>query len=127
LIQKGSQSGNYSELSKSVGGLPQITDQINLAVQYNALGYLIPLTAFLSISLAFFNILPFPALDGGQLVIAAIESIRRKKIPDDILNKINTAGFLFLVALAVVINLKDIVQLGWLNQLLEGFRSILGR
>lgn len=127
LIQKGTQTGDYSDLSNSVGGLPRITDEINTAVEFNAIGYLIPLTGFISISLAFFNILPFPALDGGQIVIAFIEKLRRKKISDELLNKINLGGFIFLIGLGILINLKDIITLGWVNQLFESIRTVLGR
>lgn len=127
LIQKGASSGNYSELSQSVGGLPRITDEISTAVQFNAVSYLIPLTAFISISLAFFNILPFPALDGGQIAIAFIEKLRRKKISDELLNKINLGGFVFLIGLGILINLKDVIQLGWVAQLIDSLKTILGR
>jgi regulator of sigma E protease len=127
LIANSFSSGNFSELSKSVGGLPAVTNQINQAVEYEAVGYLIPLTAFISLSLAIFNILPFPALDGGQIVINFIESVSRRRIPDKILSRINLSGFIFLIILSVLINLKDLFQLGWVRSIIDIFSSSLGR
>lgn len=70
---------------------------------------LMNLTAFLSIQLAVFNLLPIPALDGGHIFILLIESIIRKKIPAKIINTINTVGFVLLMALMAVVILKDII------------------
>lgn len=120
-------TGDYTEVSNSVGGLPSIGNQIGQAVTFSAYEILIPLTALFSINLAMINILPFPALDGGQLLIAFLERITRRKIPDAILNRINFAGFVFLMVLGLVITLKDVVQLNWIGSVGDLFRGILGR
>lgn len=64
---------------------------------------------FISINLAVFNLLPFPALDGGWTVILLIELITRRKVPDKIVGALNTVGFILLMGLMLVVTLKDII------------------
>jgi regulator of sigma E protease len=66
------------------------------------------LTAYLSIQLAIFNILPFPALDGGWIFLFLFEIITRKKIDDKKVAVVNYIGFIFLMLLMVLVLLKDI-------------------
>ena len=64
---------------------------------------------FLSINLAVFNLLPFPALDGGWTVILLIELITRRKVPDKIVGAVNYVGFMVLIGFMIVVTLKDIL------------------
>ena len=57
------------------------------------------------------NLLPFPALDGGHLLIYVIEAIRRKPIKKELEGMINFIGLVILLTLAVVIMIKDIIAL----------------
>lgn len=66
-------------------------------------------TAFMSIQLAVFNLLPFPALDGGLILIQFLEMITRKKIPEKFIGVVNSVGFALLMMLMVVVTLKDII------------------
>jgi regulator of sigma E protease len=66
------------------------------------------IAALISISLAIMNILPFPALDGGRIVIALIEGAMRKRLNIQFVNGLNTIGFLLLITLMVVVTVKDI-------------------
>lgn len=63
---------------------------------------------FLSINLAIFNLLPFPALDGGWLVILTVELITRRKIPEKFMAGWNLAGFTILMLFMLFITFKDI-------------------
>lgn len=63
----------------------------------------------ISINLAVFNLLPFPALDGGWAIILLIELITRRKVPDKVVGAINYVGFMVLMGLMVVVTLKDII------------------
>lgn len=72
---------------------------------------IIPLMAFaayLSVQLAIFNVIPFPALDGGWIFLLLFEIITRKKIDDNKIGIINYIGFAILMALMVVVVIKDI-------------------
>jgi regulator of sigma E protease len=99
-----------SEGAKSLGG-------------FGAIGSLFPevwdwhrfweMTAFLSIILAFMNILPIPALDGGHVLFLLYEMITRRKPSEDFLIKAEYVGFGLLILLMVVANLNDILR--WLG------------
>ena len=69
------------------------------------------LMSLISINLGIFNMLPFPALDGGRFVFLIIEAIRRKPVNRDIEAYVNMFGFLLLMALSVLITFKDIFKL----------------
>ncbi|HQF29210.1 MAG TPA: site-2 protease family protein, partial [Bacteroidia bacterium] len=55
----------------------------------------------LSMVLAFMNILPIPALDGGHVIFLLIESITRKKFSDKFMERAQVVGMVLLLALMV--------------------------
>lgn len=61
------------------------------------------LMGLISITLAFFNVLPIPALDGGRLFFVIAEMITGKKISPALEAKINTVSFLILIGLLIYI------------------------
>ena len=71
------------------------------------------MTAFLSIILAFMNILPIPALDGGHVLFLLYEMITRRKPSENFMIKAEYVGFGLLILLMVVANLNDILR--WLG------------
>jgi regulator of sigma E protease len=64
---------------------------------------------FLSVALGFFNLLPFPALDGGRLVFLGYELITRKRPNERFEAMVHTVGILFLLAVLVLVTFRDIV------------------
>ncbi len=68
-------------------------------------------TAALSLSLGIMNLIPFPALDGGQLLMLAMESIRRKPFSPKTYQAATIAGLALFVLLTVVVSYRDIVKL----------------
>jgi len=71
---------------------------------------LIYFTALMSVQLGIFNIIPFPALDGGWIFMLLFEIITGKKLDDNKVGVINYIGFMFLMALMVVVVIKDIIS-----------------
>ena len=71
------------------------------------------MTAFLSIILAFMNILPIPALDGGHVLFLCYEIVTRRKPSEDFMIKAEYVGFGILILLMVVANLNDVLR--WLG------------
>ena len=69
------------------------------------------MTAFLSIILAFMNILPIPALDGGYVLFLLVEVVTGKKPGDKFLEVANTIGMIILFGLLIFANLNDILRL----------------
>jgi regulator of sigma E protease len=68
------------------------------------------LMAVLSLSLAIFNLLPFPILDGGHIVLLALEKIRKKTLSLKWERIINKIGITFIMSLAVLVTYNDIVK-----------------
>lgn len=68
------------------------------------------LVALLSLSLALFNILPFPALDGGRLVFIVYEVISGKRTNAKIERYLNLVGIIILLSLVVLISINDIIK-----------------
>lgn len=71
------------------------------------------MTAFLSIILAFMNILPIPALDGGHVLFLLYEMITRRKPSENFMIRAEYVGFAILILLMLVANLNDILR--WLG------------
>ena len=71
------------------------------------------MTAFLSIILAFMNILPIPALDGGHVLFLIYEMVTRRKPSETFMIRAEYVGFGILILLMVVANLNDILR--WLG------------
>ncbi|HEY8169984.1 MAG TPA: M50 family metallopeptidase [Candidatus Limnocylindria bacterium] len=65
----------------------------------------------LSVNLAVLNVLPFPPLDGGRIVVVLIEGIRRRRLPAEREALIYLTGFAFLIALVILISIQDIQRL----------------
>ena len=71
------------------------------------------ITAFLSIMLAFMNLLPIPALDGGHVVFVLYEMITGNKPSEKFLEYAQITGFIFLIALLLFANGNDVYK--WLT------------
>ncbi|MDP2864125.1 MAG: M50 family metallopeptidase [bacterium] len=85
----------------------------SLFAQAGQLGviYFLQFIAIISIYIALFNILPIPALDGGKLLFLGIEAVRRKPVSQKIEQNITVAFFMILIALMVLVTIKDVVRL----------------
>jgi regulator of sigma E protease len=68
------------------------------------------MTAFLSIILAFMNILPIPALDGGHVLFLIYEVITRRKPSDKFMEYAQMAGMILLISLLLYANGNDIFR-----------------
>ena len=92
-----------------VGGPVSI---IRLSVKTASMGIsaLLYFTAFLSVNLGILNIIPFPALDGGWITLLLIEIITGKKFDDNKVGIINYIGFMILMAIMVLVTIKDIIR-----------------
>ena len=75
---------------------------------FNALVYFM---VFISINIGIINLLPFPALDGGRLLLIVIELIRGKPLKREAEGWINFAGFAALMTLVVYVTYHDIIKL----------------
>ncbi|MFC1666737.1 RIP metalloprotease RseP [Candidatus Omnitrophota bacterium] len=74
--------------------------------------YLLQLMGVLSASLAIFNLLPVPVLDGGHILFLAIEKLRRKPLPHKLQENVTQAGLILLICLIVFVFYNDFVRFG---------------
>lgn len=72
---------------------------------------LIYIVSILSINLGVFNLIPFPALDGGRFLLLIVEGIRKKPLPKNVESYINFVGIIILFAFMIFITCKDIFKL----------------
>ncbi|NJK39917.1 MAG: RIP metalloprotease RseP [Oscillatoriales cyanobacterium RM2_1_1] len=82
-------------------------------------GDLFQFAALISINLAFINILPLPALDGGQLAFLLIEAIRGKPLPSRVQESVMQTGLMLLLGLGIFLILRDTVNLPLVRSLLQ--------
>jgi regulator of sigma E protease len=105
----GAFQGNTAMLSQVSGpvGIAQIAGQAYSL----GIGSLLSFMALISINLAVINLLPFPALDGGRLILELFASKGKSKIPKKAVSAINQIGFLILILLMVLVTYSDIRHL----------------
>lgn len=70
--------------------------------------YLLAFMATISLNLAVLNILPFPALDGGRLIVVWGEALTRRRFSPKVVGYIHMVGFLLLLVLMLVLTVGDI-------------------
>ena len=68
-------------------------------------------TAVISLNLAIINLFPFPALDGGRLVLVAIEALMRRPVDPIWTARLNLVGFVLLIGLMIAVTYNDILRL----------------
>ncbi len=93
--------------ASSIGGFGAIGDMF--PGKWNWLMFW-EITAFLSVALAFMNILPIPALDGGHVLFLLYEIIFRRQAPEKVLEYAQVAGMCLLLTLLLYANGADLVR-----------------
>lgn len=91
-----------------VGAVGQVTEQTQGETR---LIMILLLFAMISVNLGIFNLLPFPALDGGSIIFALYELITRKKVKSEIVGYASVIGFVLLMMLALYVTVGDILAL----------------
>lgn len=99
-------NGSLSQLSGPVG-----VAQLSGESARQGISEFMFFIAFVSVSIGFLNILPFPVLDGGHIVVVLIESIIRRPIPTRVKLAIQQVGMIALLLLIVVVSYHDILKL----------------
>ena len=90
-----------------VNNLSGTIGTISLTSQYAAMGfrYLLEIAGMIGVSLAVFNLLPIPALDGARAVFVLIEWVRGKPINRKVEGTIHAVGLIALLAFSLCIDL----------------------
>ncbi|SRR6266436_3416940 len=90
-------------------GIVRITGNVAQSVPYEGWWPILSLTAFLSLNLAIINILPFPALDGGRVVLILVELLRGgRRLKPEREGMINLVGMAILLSFILVVTFFDV-------------------
>lgn len=73
--------------------------------------YLVAFTAAISVNLAVLNIMPFPALDGGRLIVVLLEALVGRRFSQKVVGIIHASGFLLLLILMLFLTIGDVRRL----------------
>ncbi|AFY48029.1 putative membrane-associated Zn-dependent protease [Nostoc sp. PCC 7524] len=113
---------NFGETAGQVAGPIKIVE-IGANIAQNDTGSLFFFAALISINLAIINILPLPALDGGQLAFLLIEGLRGKPLPNRIQEGVMQTGLMLLLGLGIFLIVKETTQLTtqleWVQKLFQ--------
>jgi len=85
--------------------------------------YLLQMMAILSTSLAIFNVLPIPVLDGGHMLFIVIEKLRRKAVSPRVQEITNQAGMYVLIGLMFLVFYSDFAKFGIFDKIFGIFKK----
>lgn len=115
LIKTSIETGNARPVGESVSGpigiFSVVGEILKISDMKEKILGLLNLAGALSISLAFFNVLPIPALDGGRLFFILIELVTGKKVNQKYEAMAHAVGLAVLMGLLVLITIFDITKL----------------
>lgn len=98
-----------TSFAQSFGGPIKIAQIATQSAEGGIISFL-AFMALLSMSLAILNILPFPALDGGHLMVMLLEAVFRREIPHRVKLGIQQAGFIILLVFMAFVIYNDLVN-----------------
>jgi regulator of sigma E protease len=79
---------------------------------------LLSLMAVISLNLGILNLMPVPVLDGGHILIMALEGVARRDFSVQVKEKMLLAGFVVLMMLMVTVIYNDLTRISWINRLM---------
>ncbi len=95
---------------ENVVGVVGMVQQLGVAIR-SSFETVLRFGVVINASLAIFNLLPLPALDGGRLVFIAIEKLFKKPVPRNVEGLIHFVGFVLFIGLFIFITYQDIVRM----------------
>lgn len=106
--------GSYVDLFKGKVGISDMSGIVGIGEVVSKTSGIISflnLMAMISLAVGVANIMPFPPLDGGKVVIVLFETITRKKVSENVEAIISYIGFGLLILLTIFITYKDIIRI----------------
>jgi regulator of sigma E protease len=102
---------------KQLMGPVAIADQSRIAASQGWVA-LLNLMALISLNLGLLNLMPIPVLDGGHILILALEGLARRDFSIAVKEKMLLAGFAVLVLLMVTVIFNDLTRISWIQRVL---------
>lgn len=118
LVVSAIETRDIRYVSDNVSGPVGVYVATDMVLQSAGIVGLLDMAGLMSSSLAFMNLLPFPALDGGHLVLLFLEKVRGKKLNPKIEYWLTAGGFFLLMGFMLVISAKDLFQYGIVDKLM---------
>src|SRR3989338_3887194 len=111
--------GIWTLISDAFRGSPNLQDVVGPVglvgvvgeAAHSGWGYVLSLAGFISVNLPVINLIPIPALDGGRLVIVALEGVLRRPAPKLAVQLLNTLGIALIILLMITVTYNDIARL----------------
>ncbi|MDO8553071.1 MAG: M50 family metallopeptidase [bacterium] len=97
---------NLSDVVGPVGLVGVVSDAAT-----HGFANVLALAGFISVNLAIINLIPIPALDGGRLLLLAIETVSRRKAPHILIQILNLLGVVLIAILMITVTYQDIARL----------------
>lgn len=104
----------FNDMAGPVGAADAVGQAISAGLKQNfisGLNNVIYIMMLFTVNLGIFNLIPFPALDGGKFFLFLIEAIRRKPIKDKYVGVVETVGFALLMCFMLIVTYSDILRL----------------
>lgn len=104
----------FNEMAGPIGAADAVGQAMTVGLKQSFLAGLnnvIYIMMMFTVNLGVFNLIPFPALDGGKLFLFLVEAIRRKPLNEKYVGVVETAGFALLMIFALVVTYSDILRL----------------
>lgn len=102
--------GGHSKGSGTVAGIGKITGEAGKAAQAGWYSFMLFVAAF-SAQIAFINLFPIPALDGGYLLFYAYEAVAGRPLPESVKTTALYLGLAFLFGIIIIANINDVFLL----------------
>jgi membrane-associated protease RseP (regulator of RpoE activity) len=109
---------NFDQTAAQVAGPIKIVE-IGASIARSDLSGLFQFAALISINLAVMNILPLPALDGGQLAFLVVEALRGKPLPLKVQETVMQTGLFLLLGLGIFLVIRDTANLDGIQQFIR--------
>ena len=97
-------------VSRDVETREQATTAPPEAAPIEPSNFTLQIIASLTLTLGIFNLLPFPALDGGRIIFVLPELVLRRRVPPEFENLVHAVGFALLIGLMIYINAMDFIN-----------------
>ncbi len=111
LVDLVSMKYGLEDISGPIGTVSAVAESTTTQVTFQdkiltALNFL----SMITINVGIVNLIPFPALDGGRLLLLIVEKIRRKPLPAKVEAGINTVGLAVLLGFMAIVTFSDILK-----------------
>jgi len=117
FIQVG--EGLWSIVREALSGRPNLSDVVGpvglVGVVSDAATHgfanVLALAGFISVNLVIINLIPIPALDGGRILLLAVEAVSRRRAPRILVQMLNLLGVVLIALLMLAVTYNDIARL----------------